>query len=1490
MTPRNAPLPKSIAHFDVVRRLGEGGMAEVFLAKKGGAEGTFKLLVVKRILPTHGASRRFRAMFIEEAQLATRLNHPNVVQVFEFLDAGDEGLLLAMEYVEGPDLGVLLSSAKARSSRLSPWVGAWIIGEAAKGLHYAHAKKDDAGHALEIVHRDVSPQNVLLSFEGAVKIADFGIASARLFDDDPGILKGKFGYMSPEQARGERVDARSDIYSLGVIFWEVLTGRPLHGGLGGEALLDVVRSGYVEPPREYVPDIPPELERIVMRALEPDPAHRYASCREMGAEIARSLFAHEQLIDSSTLEAAIADFVQRRHTSPGVAPPDTEGSPSSVVSDRDAHTIAAAPQAKSEIDSAADPDAIARSDGDGAKRRAAGPWEVRHVAVTALKLHGLDDYAAADPQGASRLVQRLRTMLGDIAFKRGSRVWIWSSVSEAHAIAGLTTNPGRAAFDAALLALETHEALSGMAEGLPVSLSASVAVVRGMASGSRDARGNLVRARLHPPADRLAALVLGRVPARATWVAGGIFRIVRRDFRWDSTEEIKLADDERTEGIPARLRAHVLVRSLSREEKREVLATATDLVGRDAERADLMSAYHHAVNAGNTGAITCRAIVGEIGVGKSALVEAFRAELPPQVRCVHIEASRVTMELPLRAVTDIARQLIGTTGEEPILTIRKLVSAGAGGGVDEDVIAQLAAIVSDRPNAEHPELDERDARKQIVVGMRAILQTAARKQPVVVIVDGLHWVDTASLQVLGELTKSQDSVPVLFLFVSRADDRVQALLSTIVRIQLDGLSIDEQFRLVETRIGVEEGVREACADLLPRVGGNPFFLIELVDALLERGALEVRDDGETGNPRLMLSDAAVGDRSRLALPSTLEQLLGDRLRELPEEEHRVVDWLAVAGTGLVESDLVTIAAIEDESVVGRLCARGLCDRRGGEVHLKHPLTRDVAYRALDKLTRVQMHRALGERLIDTALAQGVSAAIVAGHFDRGLDQERAAALYLEAANAARRSHQALLAIRNYRRALACMNRDEPARFVAHEALEAIYRSMGRRRERVEQLDALRQCGKSLKTNQAVIVALLRMARFDLDEGRLARGLPLAKDAARIARDAGLVRFEVEAEALTSELSRELGDVQNALAACDRALGACDGPNRDSVPARTRADVLRARGVLLRRVGRVREAVDAYVDAIAVFRRAGARRREARTKNALAYAMFVQSRYEDAIALALESIQLDLSFGGRFQLAKTLTNIGQSYAKLGDSERALAYLQRAQDAHTRFGDQDGRTDTLLVFSELLVTLGHLEQASRLLEDAKTLAAVTNNAYDLVHADIVSAVLLRLEGRQQEALAHAQSARERAEEQSLVAFQFYAMAVQAAITVELGERHKGTLLATTALGAVQNLQGCEYGLEIRAVVAEALARAESPQADHARNDARDHAIAIWRSIRSRRFKASFAQRAMVASLIEDQAASLARSGAGGAASTSGEIRQSAPPRPSPSDGGALPPSDA
>ena len=404
-------------------------------------------------------------MFIEEARLATRLNHPNVVQVYEFQDFGDDGLLLAMEYVEGCDLGHLMSAACAKGVRIPPWVGAWIVAEAAKGLHYAHEKKDEAGQALDIVHRDVSPQNILLSFEGAVKIADFGIASARLFAEEQGVLKGKFGYMSPEQARGEVVDRRSDLYALGVVFWEILAGRPIHGGLGGEALLDIVRSGFVEPIATHAHDVPADLEAIVVRALAPSRHDRFETGREMAASIGLAIVRRGELIDAAALEMTLGQLVVRDAKFP--ESPDLRPS--------DERTQAAVPFARSLAELRAFAGAEAKLGERNAEDSTNPPMgsslpadvrrELRHVAVVALRVGEM--HAHATPR---RMLDRLRGMLDDLAFKRTMR-WMWSPSSDAHAfstqgeisavaVAGLAASPSRAASDAAQLALDVHRSVS----------------------------------------------------------------------------------------------------------------------------------------------------------------------------------------------------------------------------------------------------------------------------------------------------------------------------------------------------------------------------------------------------------------------------------------------------------------------------------------------------------------------------------------------------------------------------------------------------------------------------------------------------------------------------------------------------------------------------------------------------------------------------------------------------------------------------------------------------------------------------------------------------------------------------------------------------------------------------------------------------------------------------------------------------------------------
>jgi serine/threonine protein kinase len=273
----------------LLEKLAAGGMAEVYRAIQQGYGGFEKVVAVKRILPHFASDEEFKNMFVMEAQLSGLMQHPNVVQVFS--NGESEGYLyLVMEFVDGKNLRQLLARADKQKVRIPIEMACYILAEAAKGLEYAHSFVDErTGQGMEIVHRDMSPQNIMLSYDGGVKIVDFGIAkaAARSEHTRAGVLKGKFGYMSPEQAQGMPIDRRTDIFALGIIFFELLTQRRLFSHDDDMRTLQLIRECNVPRPSKYNPSISPALDRIVLKALAKNRSDRYATAGELYADVHR---------------------------------------------------------------------------------------------------------------------------------------------------------------------------------------------------------------------------------------------------------------------------------------------------------------------------------------------------------------------------------------------------------------------------------------------------------------------------------------------------------------------------------------------------------------------------------------------------------------------------------------------------------------------------------------------------------------------------------------------------------------------------------------------------------------------------------------------------------------------------------------------------------------------------------------------------------------------------------------------------------------------------------------------------------------------------------------------------------------------------------------------------------------------------------------------------------------------------------------------------
>ena len=274
--------PTQFGKYRLIQPLAQGGMAEIFLAKQQGPAGYEKSVVIKRVLSHFSSNADFVEMFLDEARLAALLSHPNIVQLFDFGEV-EGAYYLCMEYLRGEDLHTLLRLAKNKNLIIPPQVAATVVAAACDALHYAHNLTTDEGKPLHIIHRDISPSNIFLTFQGQVKVLDFGIARAegKVVKTAMGVIKGKISYMAPEQARGYPLDARVDVWALGVTLHELLTGKRLFSRNSDVESFKALLDDPIPLPSEVKDGIPDELNAIVGKALERNLDHRYASAKAM---------------------------------------------------------------------------------------------------------------------------------------------------------------------------------------------------------------------------------------------------------------------------------------------------------------------------------------------------------------------------------------------------------------------------------------------------------------------------------------------------------------------------------------------------------------------------------------------------------------------------------------------------------------------------------------------------------------------------------------------------------------------------------------------------------------------------------------------------------------------------------------------------------------------------------------------------------------------------------------------------------------------------------------------------------------------------------------------------------------------------------------------------------------------------------------------------------------------------------------------------------
>ncbi|MGM0557886.1 MAG: protein kinase domain-containing protein, partial [Myxococcota bacterium] len=565
--------------YELVDKIGTGGMAEIYLAKSYGAEGLEKMLVIKRILPEHARNERFIEMFISEAKIAVHLNHPNIVQIYDFGKV-EEDFYLAMEYVEGYDLGRVVEACEQADAPLPIGDALFIATEVAKGLSYAHKRKDEYGDELSIVHRDISPQNLLVSEDGTVKIVDFGIAKATsVAEESPEVVKGKYAYMSPEQASGEAIDHRSDLFSLGVVLFEMVCGRPLFKKKTREETLSLVKSAVVPDISSLNSDVPPKLEQVLYKVLARDPEDRHESARDLQVDLTRVLYGIGDIHDSMTLSEYIRGLERKLDDAKSGAAglPEQHTALTSVIK-TSSRTTADIGTEVVEKNTPVSGHTEPVADESPVRLLARERKECVIIAGEAIGLMELRS-ATNDQSRWMQVLQEYTRIVDSIAFKNDGVV---HRVNENGfvIVLGVPISSENDAERACIVSMDLQEAIAGMSFSLdsPLQLAMGAAVGDVIITRNGDGRGEF-EWEFFGDSYQLAEQLAESAMAKELLLGGQIYRRVRREFECEEIDEVRYFEKD---GEERRLTAYrLLERKTPAEQLQELRQSYHSFYGRE---------------------------------------------------------------------------------------------------------------------------------------------------------------------------------------------------------------------------------------------------------------------------------------------------------------------------------------------------------------------------------------------------------------------------------------------------------------------------------------------------------------------------------------------------------------------------------------------------------------------------------------------------------------------------------------------------------------------------------------------------------------------------------------------------------------------------------------------------------------------------------------------------------------------------------------------
>ncbi|WP_437609522.1 protein kinase [Sorangium sp. So ce834] len=1276
-------LNETFGRYRLLERLGEGGMAEVFKAKSFGVEGFEKVLVIKRILPKLAEQGRFVDMFVHEAKLAVRLSHANIVQVFDLgrvdhPNGDPTSYFIAMEYVPGLDLATLLARCR-RSKRPIPLAMAvFMTAEIAKALDHAHRRRDEQSRPLGIVHRDISPQNILLSWEGEVKVTDFGIAKAtqsmteeEVGEKRAGRIRGKLAYMSPEQSRAGAIDGRSDLFSLGTVLYEMIAGsNPFAAPTAFEVMRRLQASEY--PPLALVrPDVPRPLVDIVSTMLAKNVEDRFPDAGRLHEALLGFFYATGERFGANDLAEFLEPFHEEKAGAELEASAALEEEPLGA-NDRTPVEVPHTTSTRSRITASGLLQLLEKADSSPAAR---GLGERREVTALVLIFTGSEDDAA-------KRIARAREVLA-----RYGALLLEQEAPQLVAVFGLGDADGRdteAAVRAALVILRSRGGGAAVSAGIHLARI----LVDGAGAPIRDERLTSLIA---------SAQALARATESQVAVSHLTWRVLRNAF---TTEELPGAGRTAPEGG-------------------RVVTSAEPpdgAYGRFVGRRDELKQLGDILAAATRKRAQIAVIQGERGIGKTRLLAEMERRLSKGdynvgvyvASCPHNGA-----DVPWSGLTAMLQVLCGIQEGDDEERIRAVLPRLRALGLREDesaaVLGQLGAALVD-PRAPQ--------------GTTAILRAAFPRMVQSLCEDRLHCFAWDDAQAMDQLTAETllatagraGGLRAVLILATRSDP--PPLLEAhphFYRIRVGELSDSDSARLMSARIGATFLPPDVVAFCRERAGGHPLFLEELIKELGDSGALTV----VSGAVKARLDGAS-------AVPRSLRTLIATRVRRLDPSDRAVLQAAAILGDP-VPTEVLAALLQQKLSLVNRaisgLATRDLLRLKGpAQAGFASPMHGEIVLDAIPPELRRELHAAAAAAYLAVVGEDSAEHAERIGqHFYQAGDRDRAATFYARAALHKIRASQL-----------------DPALRLIFQALDLGDHAHRSPAELCAWLRALADVVVRVRSAPDLgDVAARALRRID-DAGAPEQKLSARVD---VARALGAVDLFADAYARLEEayaLAGDREDLRRKALACETEIGVRTGDFTRAVRA---VEQLEAMGDidderLLLAISQTRAATGDIEAALRALDRAEAlghpgdlAAASEREKQRVLVHVFLRD-FAAAAETSARAVDLARSAGLRFETAAALHNLGDASRRLGDLPRAYASLTESRE----LAEESGHERLVAINRAHLAYLDGLNGAATagdLLRELARYAEARSYRTDALESRYLLGALLKQRGQVEEA---------------------------------------------------------------------------------------------------------------------------------------------------------------